>query len=347
MRQPEPELEWRPVTPADKPGVACVGETMVSLFPASGGALDAADTLALDTAGAESNVAMYLADHGVDARWVSRLGDDAFGRRVLRHVSASGVDVSAVRTDPTRPTGLLFKSPEDPSKNGGTRVFYYRRGSAASGMGPEALDEGAVRTASLWHFTGITPALSPNCRRLIEAALGAADRPAISFDVNFRPAVWSEHVESGDPEESPGRLLRRFAQAADIVFVGLDEAQELWGDELREPGDVRALIPSPRILVVKDGSRAATAFFSGTHVSVPARPVAVVEPVGAGDAFAAGFLAGLLKGEPVTRCLRLGHVTAASALSVPGDHGPLPPKAELDGLLAASAEEWRRSPKAP
>lgn len=336
----EPELGWRPVTPAGRPSVACVGETMVSLFPAHGGAIDAADTLALDTAGAESNVAMYLADHGVEARWVSRLGDDAFGRRIRRRLSASGVDVSAVRTDPTRPTGLLFKSPEDPSMNGGTRVFYYRRGSAASGMGPEALDEDAVRNAGLWHFTGITPALSPSCRGLIETALSAVDRPAISFDVNFRPAVWSEHFASGDPEESPARLLRRFAEAADVVFVGLDEAQELWGDGLRDPSDVRALIPTPRILVVKDGARAATAFFSSTHVSVPARSVAVVEPVGAGDAFAAGFLAGLLKGEPVTRCLRLGHVTAASALSVPGDHGPLPPKAELDRLLAASSEEW-------
>lgn len=336
----EPELGWRPVTPAGRPSVACVGETMVSLFPAHGGAIDAADTLALDTAGAESNVAMYLADHGVEARWVSRLGDDAFGRRIRRRLSASGVDVSAVRTDPTRPTGLLFKSPEDPSMNGGTRVFYYRRGSAASGMGPEALDEDAVRNAGLWHFTGITPALSPSCRGLIEAALSAVDRPAISFDVNFRPAVWSEHFASGDPEESPARLLRRFAEAADVVFVGLDEAQELWGDGLRDPSDVRALIPTPRILVVKDGARVATAFFSSTHVSVPARSVAVVEPVGAGDAFAAGFLAGLLKGEPVTRCLRLGHVTAASALSVPGDHGPLPPKAELDRLLAASSEEW-------
>jgi 2-dehydro-3-deoxygluconokinase len=81
----------------------------VSFIPPYGTALDAADSVGLDVAGAESNVAMYLAGHGLDARWVSRLGDDAFGRRVLRRVRMAGVDVSGVRTDPVRPTGLLFK----------------------------------------------------------------------------------------------------------------------------------------------------------------------------------------------------------------------------------------------
>ncbi len=291
--------------------VACVGETMVSFIPTDGAALDSTEKLGLDTAGAESNVAMYLADHGVDARWVSRLGDDAFGRRVLDHVRSSGVDVSAVRIDPTRPTGLLFK---DPGREG-TKVSYYRHGSAASAMGRYILDEDVMRTADVWHFTGITPALSTSCRELVEAALSAGvPRPVISFDVNYRPAIW---------REPPDDLLRRLAQVADIVFVGLDEARTLWGDALHDPDDVRALLPSPRILVVKDGASAATAYHGDTRTIVPALPVEVVEPVGAGDAFAAGFLAGHLRGEPAEHCLRRGHLTAASALSVTGDHGPL------------------------
>ena len=310
--------------------MACVGETMVSFIPVGSAPLDGTGSVSLDTAGAESNVAMYLADHGVDARWVSRLGDDAFGRRVLRHVRAAGVDVRGVRTDPARPTGLLFK---DPAKDGSTRVTYYRHGSAASAMGRDVLDEEAMRTADVWHFTGITPALSASCRDLVEAALrrgqavppAGGGRPAVSFDVNYRPALW---------REPPGEPLRALAQAADIVFVGLDEARALWGEQLREPEDVRVLLPAPPIVVVKDGSRAATSFHGGTRTSVPALSVAVVEPVGAGDAFAAGFLAGLLRGDTMERCLRIGHVTAASALSVTGDHGPLPDAAELDRLLS-------------
>jgi 2-dehydro-3-deoxygluconokinase len=291
--------------------VACVGETMVSFIPAGGAALDDAVDVTLEVAGAESNVAMYLADHGLDARWVSRLGDDAFGRRVLRHVRTAGVDVSGVRTDPVRPTGLLFK---DPAKNGSTRVTYYRHGSAASAMGPDVLNDEAMRTADLWHLTGITPALSASCHDLVRAAL-SSDRPAVSFDVNYRPALW---------REPPGELLAGLAQAADIVFVGLDEARALWGEDLHDHNDVRLFLRAPPILVVKDGPRAATAFHGDVSTRVPALAVDVVEPVGAGDAFAAGFLAGLLRGEPMERCLRLGHVTAASALSVTGDHGPLP-----------------------
>ena len=314
------------------PAVACLGETMVSFIPADGSGLDDTGRLGLDIAGAESNVAVYLADHGVDARWVSRVGDDAFGRRVLERVRAAGVDVSGVRTDPARPTGLLFKDPAR-GAGGGTRVSYYRHGSAASAMGPYVLDEKAMRTADVWHFTGITPALSASCRHLVEAALtgGGTGRPTVSFDVNHRPAVW---------REAPGDLLRRLAQAADIVFVGLDEAQALWGDGVREPEDVRALLSSPRILVVKDAENAATAYFGQTRTCVPSLTVEVVEPVGAGDAFAAGFLAGLLRGENAERCLRLGHLTAVSALTVTGDHGPLPAPEEIDRLLGLPAEAW-------
>ncbi len=313
---------WRPRPRAGRHAVACVGETMVSFVPAGRAALETATSVELDVAGAESNVAMYLADHGVDARWISRLGDDAFGRRVLDRVRASGVDVSGVRTDPERPTGLLFKDPGAPG--GATAVTYRREGSAASAMGPELLEDEAARTAGVWHLTGITPALSEGCRALVESALGAGrtrhqsggDGPAVSFDVNYRPALWRGR--------DPGDLLHRLAQAADIVFVGLDEAQALWGGRLADARDVRTLLPGPRVLVVKDGGTAATAFCGRARVVEPAPHVDVVEPVGAGDAFAAGFLAALLRGRPARHCLRSGHLTAAAALSVTGDHGPLP-----------------------
>ncbi|MFF4150309.1 sugar kinase [Streptomyces sp. NPDC001651] len=318
-----PRAPWRPA-----PGpVVCVGETMAALAPDPAGPLADAGRLRLSVAGAESNVAMYLADHGVPVTWLSALGDDPLGRRVRAAVAAPGVDVSHVRTDPARPTGLLVKDPAP----GGTRVHYYRRDSAASALGPDLLDTAPVRTAALLHLTGITPALSPSCRRLAERALAPGRPYAVSFDVNHRAALW--------PDGTAPAVLRDLADRADLVLVGLDEAQTLWGADLTAQG-VRDLLPRPHVLVVKDGPRAATAFTAEGAVTVPAPRVRVVEAVGAGDAFAAGFLAGLLRGRTTTAALRLGHLTAGSALRVTGDHGPLPDRARTEELLALSDAEW-------
>jgi 2-dehydro-3-deoxygluconokinase len=386
------------VTPVIAGPVVCVGETMVALVPDPGQPLTDAESLRIEVAGAESNVAMYLADHGVAARWVSAVGDDPFGERIVAEVAACGVDVRGLRTDSRRPTGLMVKSPGED----GTRVHYYRRGSAASALGPALLADEAVRTAGLLHLTGVTAALSDSCRDLVDAALRGT-RP-VSFDVNHRPALWPDDpappvpphgladppngtrapwpdgsaaavpphgladplnrtrapwpddpappVPPRKPADPPTRsrtpwpdgsaaaVLHGFADRADITFVGLDEAQALWGADLADAAAVRALLPGPRVLVVKDGARGATAFVGPVAHTVPARPVDVVEPVGAGDAFAAGFLTGLLRGEPPVRALRLGHLTAGAALRVGGDHGPLPDRARIERLLDATEDGW-------
>ncbi|WP_328826518.1 sugar kinase [Streptomyces sp. NBC_00252] len=320
------ESGWRPA----KGGVVCIGETMAALAPDPSSSLEYADDLRVSVAGAESNVAMYLADLGVPAAWLSAVGDDPFGRRVLAGVGAAGVDVRGVRADPGRPTGLLVKEPT----GSGTRVHYYRGDSAASAMGPDILADDRLKSAAVLHLTGVTPALSASCRNLVTTALTvpAGERPyAISFDVNHRPALW--------PPGTAATVLRELADLADITFVGLDEAQELWGADL-QPADVRALLPGPRLLIVKDGGHAAIAFSDEGVRIVPALDTDVVEPVGAGDAFAAGALSGLLRGEGLERALRLGHITAASALKVTADHGPLPDGSRIERLLALSTDEW-------
>nr|WP_308401235.1 sugar kinase [Streptomyces sp. AC512_CC834] len=312
--------------------MVCLGETMAAMAPAPPHSLDGTESLRLSVAGAESNVAMYLADLGLPVSWLSALGDDPLGRRVRAAVERAGVDVSGVRTDPARPTGLLLKDPGP----AGTRVHYYRQGSAASALGPDVLADERLGRAALVHLTGVTPALSASCRALVERVLHtpSAQRPhAVSFDVNHRPALW--------PPDTAATVLRDLADRADIAFVGLDEAQDLWGADLTGT-DVRRLLSRPRILVVKDGGRGATAFTEQGACTVPALPTEVVEPVGAGDAFAAGFLAGLCRGADIGRALRLGHITAASALKVVGDHGPLPDEDTIGALLALADQEWSK-----
>lgn len=307
------------------PRVTCVGETMLLLTATEPVPLDRAPHLEMGVAGAESNVACGLAALGHRAAWLSAVGDDPFGRVVARSVAERGVDVSGVRVDPDRPTGLMAK---DPSPSGST-VHYYRAGSAASALGPEILGHPHVRSAGTVHLSGITPALSPECDALAERLLTDPDL-RVGFDVNHRPRLW-------EPGRAATRLLE-LARLADLVFVGRDEAEELWGTATAQ--DVRSLLPGVDRLVVKDAEHGATEFGGDTERYVPAPVVEVVEPVGAGDAFAAGYLAGELRGLDAGGRLRLGHLCAGRVLRVTGDLADPPPPEQVDELLSVPDERW-------
>lgn len=298
----------RKVTTVDWPEVLCVGETMVLVTPMVSTPLAEADLFRLDVGGAESTVALYLRELGHHTAWASRLGADPLGSRVLRTLADNGVDITWVRTDPTAPTGVYFKDPGTEC----TQVHYYRAGSAASRMSAADLSWMPLDRVDLVHLSGITPALSPPCRELVETAVSRPRTGLVSFDVNYRPALW--------PVADAGPVLLRLACQADIVFIGQDEAAMLW--DATTPEAVRKLIASPARLVVKDGAVGATEFSgdAGTFVATPAADV--VEIVGAGDAFAAGYLSGVLRGQDSVDRLRGGHALAARALAGTGDFIP-------------------------
>ncbi|MET7680300.1 sugar kinase [Streptomyces sp. NPDC005423] len=318
--------------------VVALGESMVTFLPTRPGRL--ADVPSFDRAigGAESNVACVLAAAGHSARWVSRVGADGFGDHLVETIGGYGVDVSSVRRDPARPTGVYFRTAGDRATDA-HEVAYYRAGSAASAMSVENVDLAAVRAARVLHLSGITPALSAECLALVRALTAPRPgRPLVSFDVNHRPGLWRG-------TDGPGPLLE-LARGADAVFVGEDEAQEVWG--LRGAHAVRAALPGPRTVVVKQGGRGATVFARGagdggpTVTFVPAPRVDVVAAVGAGDAFAAGFLSATLRGLPVRDRLRHGHLTAAAALTVHGDLAAPPARGHADRLAALDDPAWER-----
>lgn len=314
----------------------CLGETMAMLTPDPGTALLDADLLRLSNGGAESNVALGLAAMGVQAHWVSRVGADGFGARILAELAGNGVGVAGVETDPSRPTGLYVKVPA----HRGTRasVLYYRGGSAASAMSPRLLGQPAVadllERADLLHISGITAALSPECLALLEALLS---RPrggiTVSFDVNWRAALWAGKDRG---------VLRDLANRADIVLVGRDEAEHAFGTGAE--AEIRRLLPDPGVVVIKNEDVSVVALErDGRRSEVPALAVEVVEPVGAGDSFAAGYLSGVLLGLDQRASLRRGHIAAACTLTVTGDRGPLPATPLLERILSCSDEEWGRT----
>jgi 2-dehydro-3-deoxygluconokinase len=245
------------------------------------------------------------------------------GRRVRAAVAAAGVGVELVELIEGRPTGLMLKDPTPT----GTEVLYYRKGSAATGLGLEDVPRLCSVAARFVHLSGVTPALSASCAELVRAivldhALGAA---TVSFDVNFRSRLWTE--------QDAATTLLALARAADITYVGLDEAHALWGCTSAE--QIRAMVPGPSTLVVKDGAVGATAFTAAATVFTAAPAVRVVEPVGAGDSFAAGWLAAELRGLAPEAALRLAHLVAGAALASVSDLGPSPTPAEIAQALSA------------
>lgn len=324
-----------PCNALDVVDVVALGESMVTFLPTRPGRLADVPSFERAIGGAESNVACGLAAAGHAVRWVSRVGADGFGDHLVEVIGGYGVDVSAVHRDPARPTGVYFRTAGDRATDA-HEVAYYRAGSAASAMSVENMDPGAVRSGRVLHLSGITAALSDTCLELMrELVARRGDGPLVSFDVNHRAGLWRD-------ADGPDVLLE-LARSCDVVFVGADEAEAAWG-VTGGPEAIRALLPEPGALVVKEGGRGATVFASAATPAtfVPALDVDIVAAVGAGDAFAAGFLSATLRALPVRDRLRHGHLWAAAALTTPGDLAAPPSRDHADRLAALDDAAWER-----
>ena len=302
--------------------VITAGETMVLGVPARSGRLRHAASLELKIGGAESNVAIALSRLGISAGWVSFLGDDEPGQLVLDRVRAEGVDTSRVGRSQDHPTGLYLREQVGTA----TRVYYYRLGSAASKMGPGAFDPGYLQGAEFLHLTGITPALSERCRRFVLWAAKQARQSGvrISFDVNYRSKLWS-------PEKARA-FVEEFVPHVSLLFVGDEEAWALWGSDdeelLRELAGM-----GPQEVVLKKGREGSVAVLEGKVLEQPAFPVNEVDPVGAGDAFDAGYLAGHVWGLGAEKRLRVANAMGALGVATLGDYEGLPDREELWAFL--------------
>jgi len=282
---------------------------MALLDPREDGAPRLGQTFTLRFAGAESNLAIALARLGADVTWISRLGRDPFGDMILDGVAREGVDTRFVLRDDA-PTGMFCKW----RSNGRSSVTYRRAGSAASCLRVGDVPDEALDGVGLVHLTGITMAISPTARELVlDVARRAAERGAVVlFDPNFRPAL-------PDTPAAAAERQRAVLEHVDWYLCGEGEAELLW------PGGE---IPVPSVIRV--GARGA--IVDGVEVPPP-RTAAVVDEVGAGDAFAAGFAYGLLQGWSPAGCARAGNVIAAGALAGTGDWETLPRLAEGRGDL--------------
>jgi 2-dehydro-3-deoxygluconokinase len=308
---------------AAEPGrVVTAGETMALVVPPSPGRLRHASSLSLSIGGAESNVAIGLARLGIPASWISVLGDDELGELVLHRLRAEGVDTSAVRRISDRPTGLYLRE----EVAGRLRVYYYRTGSAAATLSPNGFDPSILQRAAFLHLTGITGALSPACADFLPwAAATARDAGVrVSYDVNYRSRLWEPSAAQAATEA----LL----PLVDVLFVGHDEANALWGWETDTALEQLSKV-GPSEVILKLGADGCAAVINGEQLTSPGFPARQLDPIGAGDAFDAGYLAATLWGWAPEKRLRAANAMGTFCVQNLGDYEGLPSRRELDAFL--------------
>jgi 2-dehydro-3-deoxygluconokinase len=274
--------------------------------------------------GSESNVAIGIRRLGVPATWIGRVGTDPPGDLILRELRAEQVQAITV-TDPS-PTGLMARW--RPSGAHG-RVTYYRRHSAGSHLAADDIPADVIRGAAVLHVTGITLALGPGPAAAITHAIAVARDAGVtvSFDLNYRSALWPVH------EAAPA--LEAAVRSADVVFAGEHEAEIVTetADPLQAALALEALGPAQ--VIIKRGAEGCLGRIGGTTIEQPAPVVTVVDTVGAGDACVAGYLAELMSGaEPAVR-LATAVAAGAFAVTVSGDWEGMPDRQSL-ALLEAS-----------
>ncbi|CAI9401485.1 sugar kinase [Aestuariimicrobium sp. T2.26MG-19.2B] len=293
-------------------GVWTMGETMISLR--ADAPVGSSPRWTTHVAGAESNVAVGLARLGHTVRWVSRVGDDEFGRLIVRELRAEGVDVAAT-VDPGRPTGHLFLTPTSFA----SAVDYHRSGSAASALDPDlAVADLDATGPGVVVLSGITPALGEGPRRAtLEVAARARQLGAtVVLDANHRTRLWS-------PEQA-SRVLSHLVEAVDVLVGSPDEIG------LVAPTAESALDLGPTMVIEKLGAAGARLVSREGSLPGPTTSVDVVDPVGAGDAFTAGVVSSLIDRLSPERLLARANLMGAACVGHRGDWEGLPRRFELD-----------------
>ncbi|MBX9581219.1 MAG: sugar kinase [Gemmataceae bacterium] len=326
------------------PDVVTFGEAMVRLAPPHFGRLENARSLDVEVGGAELNTAAGLVRLGRSAAWVSRLPDDPLGRLVAGRVREAGVDDRFVRYTPDGRCGLYFL--EFGAAPRASSILYDRKDSAAARMAPGMFDWGTILAGAKWfHVTGITAALGATAAEVVGEAMRSA-RAAnvrVSFDLNYRSKLW--------PPDEAARVLGDLLPLADLLIAGEADAELLFGVTGGDFAEVAAGLSDRFEVLVVAGTRreapvvwrnrvAAVAWTDGAVYESAWHEVEVVDRLGAGDAYAAGLIHGLLDGD-VQKAVDYGAALGALKHTVPGDL-PWVSAAEVEAVLNGDGLRVRR-----
>lgn len=308
-------------------GLILAGEPMGLLIAQSEGPLDSVSGYSLAVAGAEFNVAVGVARLKHQVTYMTKLGNDPFGKRIIRVLNENKIDNEFVSFSDTHKTGFMLKgrvSKGDPD------IFYFRSGSAASTLSNDDVDKIDISEYGYIHLTGILPALSKDSREAVYALFKKARSAGlmISFDPNLRPQLWSS-------KEVMCSTINDMASMADIVLPGTAEGKILMGSDDPQAINDFYLHNGAKIVVTKCGADGAFISDGKDNYMVKGyKAKKVVDTVGAGDGFAVGVITGLMEGMSVREAVKRGNAIGAIQVMSRGDNEGLPTMPELTKFMA-------------
>ncbi|MEV8565192.1 sugar kinase [Streptomyces sp. NPDC051322] len=297
------------------PDILALGEPLVEFSAESDGALEDSVRFTLGFGGDTSNMVVAAARSGARTGYLTRIGDDAFGRLLTEMWTREGVDVTGVVREPGANTGLYFITRHAQE---GHRFTYRRAGSAASRLGPDDISGASLACARLLHVSGISQAVSASaCDAALHGMrIARSVGTLVSYDPNYRPALWSL-------DRARATILHS-ASLADILLPSLEEGRLITGQQ--RPEDVVACFArqGPAVVVLKMGDEGVLLSESGRLTRIPAHRVRAVDATGAGDTFDGAFAARLVAGDTVSDAAGYAVVAAALTTTGQGAVGPIP-----------------------
>ena len=324
--------------------IVCLGRVGVDFYAQQIGArLEDVTSFAKYLGGSSANTAFGCARLGLRAGLISRVGDDALGRFLTDTLAREGCDVSHVGVDPARLTAAVVLGIEDKAT---FPLVFLRENCADMAIGDAEIDAAYIATVRALLITGThfsTEAVAAVSTRALDHANAHDVRTVL--DIDYRPVLWgltsrgdgaTRYVASADVTAHLQRLLPRF----DLVIGTIEEFNIAGGsgDIMRSLAEVRRRTDA--VLVVKRGPLGCAVIDADVPASLDAAfngagvKVEVLNVLGAGDAFSAGFLSGWVRGEDYDRCVRYANACGALVVSRHGCAPAMPTRSELDYFLA-------------
>ncbi|MFC5591982.1 sugar kinase [Sporosarcina soli] len=295
--------------------VLTIGDGLITLNPHENGPLRFVSGFSRKVGGAELNFAIGCARLGLQSKWVSRLGNDEFGRVIYNFARGEGIDVSNVEFVEGYPTSLNFKEIRE---DGSGKTFYYRQQSPILTLKPEDMTKELLEGIDMLHLSGVFLSIDPGNRKIIERVLKLAKEMSIpvSFDPNLRLKMWTiEEARTTFEEVFP---------YVNILLTGLDEIELILGESSEEALVECAERFNIGQFVIKDGANGARAYIDGNWYEKEAFVVKPIDTVGAGDGFDAGYIYAYLNGYLPEERLELANGVGALVTTVSGDNEGLP-----------------------